>query len=185
MDGAPGRCSDQRFEVSRPCGRKKPQGRGTATCGGADTACAGLGLEVSRPFAKNAKGRGTATCGGADTACAGLGLEVSRPFAKNAKGRGTATCGGADTACAGLGLEVSRPFAKNAKGRGTERVGVAERAWQAVWSPAQCTAGYCLTTSRSILSFTSSPTMAAGNLLPMPKSDRLMVVVAEKPACGL
>src|SRR5580698_2065898 len=46
-------------------------------------------------------------------------------------------------------------------------------------------AGYCFTASRSMVSFTSSPTMAAGYPLPMPKAVRSMVVVAEKPTCGL
>jgi two-component system nitrate/nitrite response regulator NarL len=40
---------------------------------------------------------------------------------------------------------------------------------------------YCFTASISMTSLTSSPTMAAGNFPPMPKSVRLRIVVAVKP----
>jgi hypothetical protein len=40
---------------------------------------------------------------------------------------------------------------------------------------------YCFAKSRSIVSFTSSPTTAAGNFVAIPNAVRLIVVVAEKP----
>ena len=40
---------------------------------------------------------------------------------------------------------------------------------------------YCFAASRSMVNLTSSPTTAVGNLPPIPKSLRLIVVVAEKP----
>ena len=67
------------------------------------------------------------------------------------------------------------------KGRGRHTAPL--RARRHCGAPAET--AYCLTTSRSILSFTSSPTTAPGNLAPMPKALRLIIVVAEKPACGL
>ena len=40
---------------------------------------------------------------------------------------------------------------------------------------------YCFATSRSMVSFTSSPTTAVGNFAAIPNAVRLIVVVPEKP----
>ena len=43
---------------------------------------------------------------------------------------------------------------------------------------------YCFATSNSMVSFTSSPSIAVGYLAATPNAVGLMVVVAENPACG-